>query len=51
MLQGDQPADEQDAALREWMDYALRLLVEFAKTLRLVRASGVIDLQAFPYSM
>jgi NAD(P)H-dependent FMN reductase len=51
MLQGNQAADEHDAALRERIDYSLRVLVEYAKALRLVRESGVIDLKAFPYGM
>ena len=51
MLHGDQAADEHDAALRGRITYSLRVLVEYAKALRLVRASGVIDLKAFPYGM
>ncbi len=30
---------------------SLRVLVEYAKALRLVRESGVIDLKAFPYGV
>lgn len=51
MLQGDQAADEHDAALRGRIDYSLRVLVQYAKALRLVRQSGVIDLDTFPYGM
>jgi hypothetical protein len=51
MLHGDQPADEHDVALRGRIEYSLRVLVEYAKALRLVRESGVIDLKAFPYGM
>ncbi len=51
MLKGDAPADEHDAALRSRIDYSLRLLLEYAKGLALVRASGVIDLKQFPYGM
>lgn len=51
MLQGDQAADEHDAALRGGIDYSLRVLVQYAKALRLVRQSGVIDLDTFPYGM
>ena len=51
MLHGDQAADEHDAALRGRITYSLRVLVEYAKALRLVRESGVIDLKAFPYGM
>ena len=51
MLRGDQPADDHDAVLRGRIAYSLRVLVEYAKALRLVRESGVIDLKAFPYGM
>ena len=51
MLHGDQPAEEHDQALRGRITYSLRVLVEYAKALRLVRNSGVIDLKAFPYGM
>ena len=51
MLHGDQAADEHDAALRGRIEYSLRVLVEYAQALRLVRQSGVIDLKAFPYGM
>jgi NAD(P)H-dependent FMN reductase len=51
MLQGDQAAGERDAALRGRIDYSLRVLVEYAKALRQVRQSGVIDLEMFPYGM
>ena len=51
MLHGDQPAEEHDQALRGRITYSLRVLVEYAKALRLVRDSGFIDLKAFPYGM
>lgn len=51
MLKGDSPADEHDAALRARIDYSLRLLIEYAKGLAAVRASGVVDLKQFPYGM
>jgi len=51
MLRGEQPADEHDVSLRRRLDYSLRVLVEYAKGLRLVRSSGVIDLKAFPHGM
>jgi hypothetical protein len=41
MLQGDQPADEHDAALRGRIDCSLRLLIEYAKALRLVRDTAL----------
>lgn len=51
MLQGDHPTDEQDAAVRERLNYCLRLLMEYVKALQLVRTSGVVDLKTFPYGM
>lgn len=51
MLKGDQPADEHDASLRARLDYALKVLLEYARALRRVRESGVIDLKAFPFGM
>ncbi len=51
MLQGDQPADEQDTAVRQRLSYCLKVLLEYTKALRAVRSSGVIDLKAFPYGM
>ncbi|MHB8861528.1 MAG: hypothetical protein ACYC6N_03925 [Pirellulaceae bacterium] len=51
MLRGDQAADEHDAALRGRITYSLRVLVEYAKALQLVREIGVIDLNAFPYGL
>jgi len=51
MLQGDSPVDEHDAALRQRIEYSLRLLLQYAEALRSVRASGVVDLKTFPYGM
>lgn len=51
MLQGDQPADEQDASVRQRLTYCLKVLIEYTKALRTVRSSGVIDLKTFPYGM
>ncbi len=51
MLHGDQPADADDAAVRARLAYSLRVLIEYAKALRTVRAAGVIDLKGFPYGM
>ncbi len=51
VLHGEQPADEQDAALRARLEYSLRVLLAYARALRDVRASGVIDLKTFPYGM
>jgi len=51
MLKGEEPSDDHDKALRSRIDYSLRVLVEHAKALRLVRDSGVIDLKTFPHGM
>jgi NAD(P)H-dependent FMN reductase len=46
-----EPASEDAAALQSRVVYALRLLVEYAKALRAVRASGVVDLDRYPWGM
>ncbi len=51
MLHGEQPADALDAAIRARLAYSLRLLIEYARALRSVRAAGVFDLKSFPYGM
>lgn len=51
MLQGDSPADDNDAALRQRIEYSLRLPLRYAEALRSVRSSGVVDLKSFPYGM
>lgn len=51
MLNGDAPQSEDDAYLRGRLDYSLAVLAEYAKALRLVRESGVLDRQAFPFGM
>jgi hypothetical protein len=45
------PATQDEAALRARLSYALRLLVEYAKALRQVRASGVVDLEHYGWGM
>jgi NAD(P)H-dependent FMN reductase len=42
---------KEDALIRQRLHYALRLLAEYGKALRLVRASGVIDHQTFKSGM
>jgi NAD(P)H-dependent FMN reductase len=42
---------KEDAVQRKRLRYALKLLEEYGKALHLVRASGVIDHQAFPNGM
>jgi len=51
MLKGAQPIDEHDRLLRERIDYSVRILLEYAKALKSVRDSGLIDLKRFPYGM
>lgn len=51
MLKGDQPAGEHDASLRRRISYSLQLLIEYAKALQSVRASGLVDLKSFSYGM
>jgi NAD(P)H-dependent FMN reductase len=51
MLKGAQVVDEHDRLLRERIDYSARVLVEYAKALKSVRDSGLIDLKRFPYGM
>ena len=51
MLQGPEPADQDDAALRNRLQYCLQVLLEYTKALRLVRSSGRIDLKKFPYGL
>lgn len=51
MLQGDAPASDDDAYLRARSDYALKVLAEYAKALKAVRDSGVIDRKTYPYGM
>jgi NAD(P)H-dependent FMN reductase len=42
---------KEDAAIRQRLRYALRLLAEYAKSLRSVRASGVVDHRQFRNGM
>lgn len=51
MLKGDAPASDDDAHIRARSDYALKVLVEYVKALRLVRDSGVIDRKTYPFGM
>ena len=51
VLNDPEPASDDDANLRERLEYALRLLVEYAKALRAVRESGVIDAVRYPWGM
>ncbi len=51
MLKGDAPADDHDKHLRERINYSLKVLVQYSKGLKLVRESGVVDYEHFPYGM
>jgi NAD(P)H-dependent FMN reductase len=51
VLQGDSPAGERDAWLRRRIDFSLRILLEYAKALASVRASGLTEHADFPYGM
>jgi NAD(P)H-dependent FMN reductase len=45
------PASEEDSSLRKRFDYSLRILAEYAKALKTVRASGVLNRKDFPFGM
>jgi NAD(P)H-dependent FMN reductase len=51
MLHGENPATPEDAAVRQRLRYCLRVFLEYVKALGQVRASGVIDLEQFPYGL
>ena len=51
MLHGDHPPTSTTPPCADGSSTRSRVLIEYAKALRLVRASGVIDLKAFPYGM
>ena len=42
---------KEDATQRKRLRYALRILEEYGKALKLVRASGVVDHKNFPSGM
>ena len=51
MLQGDTASHERDGEVRNRINYGLRLLVEYAKSLASVRESGVVNHDDFPYGL
>ncbi|QHL89880.1 NADPH-dependent oxidoreductase [Sphingomonas changnyeongensis] len=51
VLNGAEPASEDDAYIRFRIDYALAVLGEYALALRAVRASGVRRFDILPYGM
>lgn len=51
VLQGDAPASDRDAWLRRRIEFADRILLEYAKALAPIRASGLTEHADFPYGM
>jgi azobenzene reductase len=51
MLVGDTPASDRDAWLRRRIEFADRILLEYAKALAPIRASGLTEHADFPYGM
>lgn len=51
MFKDETPTLDDDKYLRARADYALKLLVEYAKALQLVRDSGVPDRKTYPFGM
>ena len=51
VLKGDSPAGDRDAWIRGRIRFALAILLEYAKALGPVRASGLTDHADFPYGM
>lgn len=49
LLNGDTPANKIDEEVRERITYSVRILAEYAKALKLVRDSGVVDFKKFPF--
>jgi NAD(P)H-dependent FMN reductase len=51
VLNGPEPVDDADASLRARLAYSLRILCVYARAFVPIRASGVIDLETYPYGM
>lgn len=51
MFNGDTPANEDDKYLRLRLDYCLKLLQAYGKSLKEIRESGIIDHKTFPNGM
>lgn len=51
VLNGPEPVSEPDAMLRERIDYAVCVLTVYTAAFKLIRSSGVVDLESFPYGM
>lgn len=51
VLNGETPENDGDTFIRGQIDYSLRMLLEYARALQSVRASGVIDYKTYPNGM
>jgi hypothetical protein len=51
MLLGATPASDRDAWLRRRIEFADRILLEYAKALAPIRLSGLTEHADFPYGM
>jgi NAD(P)H-dependent FMN reductase len=51
VLHGDTPASDRDAWLRRRIEFAERILLEYAKALAPIRSSGLTEHADFPYGM
>lgn len=51
MLKGDAPANKDEEFLRKRIDYGLKVLIEYAKALKLVRESGILNRKEFANGM
>ena len=51
VLNAEAAQSDEDAYIRQRLDYSLSVLAEYAKALRQVRASGVLDRKTYPFGM
>ena len=51
VLHGNEPANERDAWIRRRIDFAARILLEYARALEPLRSSGLTEHADFPYGM
>jgi NAD(P)H-dependent FMN reductase len=51
VLNEETPQSDDDAALRQRLDYSLAVLTEYAKALQSVRTSGVLNRKDYPFGM
>jgi NAD(P)H-dependent FMN reductase len=51
MLNETVATEDRDKSLRDRIDYSLKVLIEYAKALSVVRKSGCIDLKTYPHGM